>query len=77
MNEANVRTILETMKQYKESGITQSFNAGQGVMLLVSYAPEEDLFVFANPQIELQQKIATITDAVTEIIAFTKDSFRS
>ncbi|MBM7579355.1 hypothetical protein [Jeotgalibacillus terrae] len=68
MNENHVRTLLETMKQYNRSGITQTISSGNKQKLLVNYEKETDAFLITDHENKLNQQINDVNEAVYIIV---------
>nr|WP_039806920.1 hypothetical protein [Jeotgalibacillus malaysiensis] len=67
MNEKHVRTLLETMKQYNQSGITQTISSEDQKRLHVNYEKESDAFMIRDFESKMNQQISDINDAVKVI----------
>ncbi|KIL51356.1 hypothetical protein KP77_08680 [Jeotgalibacillus alimentarius] len=72
MNENHVRTLLETMRQYNQSGITQTISSGNEQKLLVNYEKESDAFIITDHENKLNQQINDMNDAVHTIVQLLK-----
>lgn len=73
MNENHVRTLLETMRQYKQSGITQTISSEDRQKLHVNYEQESDAFVIRDFESKLSQQISDVNEAVQIILAQLKE----
>ncbi|MFB1082727.1 hypothetical protein [Jeotgalibacillus sp. JSM ZJ347] len=73
MNENHVRTLLETMRQYNQSGITQTISSEDQQKLLVNYEKESDAFLITDFESKMNQQINDMNEAVQVIVARLKN----